>query len=197
VTARRAADLVLRWVRFYTRQLPDAVAERRVEELAADVHDHIAHERGRGTSDRRIALSILSRMARGVPADLAWRQRVRRSEGDFVKPFVAILAAALVVAAIAFVADSPAILLLSIAVIAADIVGMFALGLRTAQRGDFVKPFLAILVAALGVAAIGVSAIVVGERGDAPGLMLLGVVLITSVVVGAFAFGMRTAQRSN
>jgi hypothetical protein len=38
------------------------------------LHDHVAHERARGTSDRRIALSILSRMARGVMADASWRR---------------------------------------------------------------------------------------------------------------------------
>lgn len=197
MTAERAADLVARWVRFYTRRLPADIAERRFEEIGSDVHDHIAHERARRMSDRSIALSILSRMARGMPADLSWRRRVRRLEGDFVKPFVAVLAAALVVAAIALVLDSPALVLLSIAMIGLDILGVFALGLRTAQRGDYVKPFIAILAAALVIAAVGVTAIVFGERGDAPGLVLLGVAVITSVVVGAFALGIRTAQRSN
>jgi hypothetical protein len=196
VTPERASRLVERWVRLYTRQLPTAIAERRLEEIEADVHDHTAHERALRTSDRRIGLSILSRMARGIPADLSWRRHVRPVEGDFVKPFVTVLAAALVVAAIALVLDSPALVLLSIAMIAVDILGVFALGLRTAQRGDFVKPFVAIVAAALFVAAIGVTAIVFGERGDAPGLVLLGIVMITSVVVGAFALGIRTAQRS-
>ena len=113
-----------------------------------------------------------------------------------MKPFVAILAVALGIAAVAFIADSPALLLVSVLVIVGDIVGMFALGLKTAQQTDFVKPFVAVLAAALGVAAIGVTAIVLGERGDAPGLVLLGIVVITTVIVGAFAFGMRTAQRS-
>lgn len=71
----RMAQLVTRWVRFYTRRLPAPIARRRLEEVHADLHDHIAHERAHGTSDRRIALSILSRMARGVAADVAWRGR--------------------------------------------------------------------------------------------------------------------------
>jgi hypothetical protein len=73
MTPERMAQLVARWVRFYTRKLPTPIAERRVDEIDADLHDHIAHERARGTSDRRIALSILSRMIRGLAADASWR----------------------------------------------------------------------------------------------------------------------------
>ena len=58
MTPERVVRLVDRWVRFYTRKLPAPVAQRRVDEIGADLHDHIAHERARGTSDRRIALSI-------------------------------------------------------------------------------------------------------------------------------------------
>ena len=69
------AELVARWVRFYTRNLPAAIAERRVDEINADVHDHIAHERASGISDRQIARGIASRMVRGFTADLGWRAR--------------------------------------------------------------------------------------------------------------------------
>jgi hypothetical protein len=75
MTPERMARLVGRWVRFYTRKLPTPVAQRRVDEVGADLHDHIAHERAEGTSDRRIALSILSRMIRGLAADASWRGR--------------------------------------------------------------------------------------------------------------------------
>jgi hypothetical protein len=75
MTPERMAEMVARWVRFYTRDLPGPIAKRRINEIDADVHDHIAHERGRGTSDRRIALSILSRMVRGLAADTSWRGR--------------------------------------------------------------------------------------------------------------------------
>jgi len=138
MTPERMAEVVARWVRFYTRELPTPIAQRRINEIDADLHDHIAHERGRGTSDRRIALSILSRMARGLTADASWRRRVRPRKGDLMKSFVAILATA------------------------------------------------------LGVAAIGVVAVMYGEAGDAPELVLVGILLI----VGAFALGVRTAQRS-
>lgn len=48
------------------------------------------------------------------------------------------------------------------------------------------------LAAALGIAAVGVAAAVLGEADDAPGLVLLGILLIGS----ACALGVRTAQRS-
>ena len=48
------------------------------------------------------------------------------------------------------------------------------------------------LVAALGIAAVGVAAAMFGEADDAPGLVLLGILLILS----ACALGVRTAQRS-
>jgi hypothetical protein len=93
------AKLVAWWVRFYTRDLPTPIAQRRINEIDADLHDHIAHARAQGTSDRRIALSILSRMARGLPADASWR-RARPLKGSPMKSLLAILAIAIGVAAI-------------------------------------------------------------------------------------------------
>jgi len=75
MTPERIATLVARWARLYTRRLPAPIAERRIEELGADVHDHIAHERAHGTGDRLIALGLLSRLVRGLPADVSWRGR--------------------------------------------------------------------------------------------------------------------------
>jgi hypothetical protein len=85
MTPERMARLVRRWVRFYTSDLSASIAERRIDEVDADLHDHIAHERADGTSDRRIAVGIVSRMVRGLVADATWRGRhaktnaVRRS----------------------------------------------------------------------------------------------------------------------
>ena len=73
MTPERMAELVARWVRFYTRNLPAPIAQRRIDEIDADLHDHIAHERAHGTKDRRIALSIAARMVRGLAADASWR----------------------------------------------------------------------------------------------------------------------------
>ena len=98
MTPERALELVALWVRFYTRELPTPIAQRRVDEIGADLHDHIAYERARGTSDRRIAISILSRMARGMTADASWRRRVRPLKGNPMKLLVAVLVAALGVA---------------------------------------------------------------------------------------------------
>jgi hypothetical protein len=42
MTPERAAKLVARWVRFYTRELPTPVAQRRVEEIGADPHGAVA-----------------------------------------------------------------------------------------------------------------------------------------------------------
>jgi hypothetical protein len=60
MTPERVAGLVARWVRWYTRDLPAPIARRRVGELDADLHDHIAHARALGAGDGRIALSVLS-----------------------------------------------------------------------------------------------------------------------------------------
>jgi hypothetical protein len=42
MTPERMAELVARWVRLYTRDLPTPIAQRRVDEIGADLHDHIA-----------------------------------------------------------------------------------------------------------------------------------------------------------
>jgi hypothetical protein len=55
-----------------------------------------------------------------------------------------------------------------------------------------VNSFLVIFVPALAVVAVGVTAAMHGEADDAPGLALLGILLIT----GALAAAVRVAQRS-
>ena len=138
MTPERVARLVARWVRFYTRKLPSPIAERRVGEIGADLHDHIAHERARGTRDRPIALSILSRMVRGLPADAAWRRRVRPRKGRSMKPVLimlaALLATALGVAAIVLgeADDSPGLQGLGVLLV----VGTVALGVRRVRRSN-------------------------------------------------------------
>ena len=71
MTPERVARLVRRWVRIYARDLPTPLAQRRIEEIDADLRDQIAHERGDGTGDRRIALGIAARMLRGLAADVS------------------------------------------------------------------------------------------------------------------------------
>lgn len=100
MTPERVAGLVARWVRIYTRGLPTAVARRRIDEIDADVHDHVADARARGAGDRRIAAGVLSRMVRGVAADVSWRRRVRPERGNLVKTLLAVLGVAFGVAVV-------------------------------------------------------------------------------------------------
>lgn len=62
-----AGGLVLAWVGWYTRDLPEPLAQQRRAELASDVWEQ-QHDDGAGGS-------LLGRALRGAPADLAWRRR--------------------------------------------------------------------------------------------------------------------------
>jgi hypothetical protein len=52
-----------------------------------------------------------------------------------------------------------------------------------------------VLAGSLAAAAVGVASIVVGVRGDAPGLVLLGIAILVSDLVGVLAVGLQTALR--
>jgi hypothetical protein len=60
-----------------------------------------------------------------------------------------------------------------------------------AEKENCMRNFFAIFTPALAVVAVGVTAAMHGEADDAPGLALLGILLIT----GALALAVRTAQR--
>jgi hypothetical protein len=62
---------------------------------------------------------------------------------------------------------------------------------RPREKEKFMKSFLFIFAPALAVVAVGVTAAMHGEADDAPGLALIGILLI----VGALAVAVRTAQR--
>ncbi len=137
MTPERTARLVAGWVRLLTRALPTQVARRRVDEVDADLHDHIAHERAHGTADHRIALSILSRMLRGLPADVSWRRRVRPRRGPSMNRLLATLALAVLVTAIGVAAivagegdDSPGLQFLGVLFV----LGAVVVGARTVRR---------------------------------------------------------------
>jgi hypothetical protein len=136
----RTSELVERWVRYYTRELPAPIVERRLGEIGADLHDHIQYERARRTSEVRITLSILSRMVRGLTADALWRWRVLTS------------------------------------------------------KGDAMKRYLPIVIAVLGVI-IGVPAMLLGSADDAPGLVLLGLLLIATTLGFALIPALRSRSR--
>jgi hypothetical protein len=202
MTPERMAELAVRWVRFYTRNLPTRVAERRVDEIAADLHDHIAYERARGTSDRRIALSILSRMVRGLAADAAWRGQQAKATArpptleETMKTSKTLYRSAVRVAVgVTLLLSLPLVGMLvsddvvwsladfALAGVLLTTVGV-ALELAVRKAGN--------LTTAFGLAALGVAAAMFGEADDAPGLVLIGILLIVS----ACALGVRTAQRS-
>jgi hypothetical protein len=202
MTPERMAELVARWVRFYTRDMATPIAERRVDEIDADLDEHIAHERAHGTSDLRIALSILSRMVRGLAADVAWRGRQARAAAlhstteETMKTSKTLYRSVVRVAlGVAFLLSLPLVGMLisddvvwsladfALAGVLLTTIGV-ALELAARKAGN--------LALALGIAALGVAAGVLGEADDAPGLMLIGILLIAS----GCAVGVRTLQRS-
>lgn len=188
MTSERAAKLVGRWVRFYTRDLPAPIAERRIDEIDADVHDHIAHERAGGTSDGRIVLGILSRMVRGLPADASWHDRHTSGTKIGTRSMVRVAVVTGVILLIPLVA-------------------MQFSEEWDWQPGDFL--FIGALLAGSGLlvelavknagnirlraatTAIGVLAIGWGMAGDGPHIVAFGVVLIA----GTVALSVRASRR--
>jgi hypothetical protein len=179
MTPERMTGLVARWVRHYTRDVPPPIAERRIGEIDADLHDHIAHERAAGTSDRRIALSIASRMVRGVPADAAWRGHNRKdtmTQRSLVR--VALVTGLILLIPLAgnLFGDGPGWGVFDF-VFAAALLMVAGLLIELAVK----KPrSVALRVAAVALAA---AAIAFGEADDAPGLVLFGCLLIIGTVV--------------
>ena len=202
MTPERTAELVAQWVRLYTRDLPTPIAQRRVDEIGADLHDHIAHDRANGISDRRIALGIASRMVRGLAADVAWRGRHARAAArpstveEAMKTSKTFSRSAVrVTLGVALVLSLPFVAMLITDDVVWSLADFVVAGVLLATVGIVLE--LAVrrvgnLAAALGIAAVGVAAAVLGEADDAPGLVLLGILLIGS----ACALGVRTAQRS-
>jgi hypothetical protein len=201
MTPERMAELVARWVRFYTRDLPEPIAQRRVDEIDADLHDHIAHERANGISDLRIALGIASRMVRGLAADAAWRGRQAKAAAqsstreNTMKMNKALYRSAVrVVIGVALILTVPLVATLVSDGEGWSPVDFVAAGVFLAAIGVVIE--LAVkrvgnLALAIGIAVVGVLAGVAGEADDAPGLVLLGIVL----VVSACALGVRSRTR--
>jgi hypothetical protein len=187
VTPERMAELVARWVRFYTRDLPPPIAQRRIDEIDADLHDQIAHERAHGTKDRRIALSIAARTLRGLAADVSWGRQMSKTA---YRPAIRVALATAFILLLPLVAmqitDEVDWGLADFAVAGALLVGA---GLLLHELAARKAGKLAYQAAAT---AIAVAAIVLGEADDAPGLMLFGGLLI----VGTVVLSVRTAQRS-
>lgn len=197
MTPERSAERTLRWTRRLTRGLPPGVAERRLDEIRADLHDHIAHERAAGVPDDRIARAVTSRLVRGLPADVAWRRGVLASGSSSV-PGEGRTARRRTAARIALVSASVLVVLLAanvaldgmrwsafdFAAAAALLVvagSTLAVAARRAGRGPH-RAAVATLGLALGAA---------GEADDAPGLVLFGALLLAA----SLALTVRRARR--
>jgi hypothetical protein len=172
------AELVIRWVRFYTRGLPPSVAERRIGEIEADLHDHIAHERDHGTSDRRIVLSVFFRMGRGVAADLSWRGRhtgaARGAAGILVATALILLVPLLAMQFTDEVAWTVADFVVAGVLLAGTGLSFQALARRAGDTAYRVAVGLALGSALLLVWIVGAVGLI-GEEGDRADLMYGGV----------------------
>jgi hypothetical protein len=194
VKPERVGQLVACWVRFYTRGLSTPIAERRIAEIDADLHEHIAHERASSMSDRRIAVAVASRMLRGLAADLAWRRGRLSTQEETMKASKTLYRSAVRVAlGVGLILSLPLVAMQftdEIVWSAADfrlagalltVLGV-AVELAVRKAGN--------LAVAIGVAALGVAAGSLGKVDDAPGLVLLGILLLA----GGCAIGVRRAQ---
>lgn len=191
MTPEGMAELVARWVRFYTRDLPSPIAQRRMDEIGADLHDHIAHERARGTSDRRIALSILSRMVRGLRADAVWRDQRARHKTAYRSVFGVALATALILLLPLLAMQFGDGVVWDLADFAAAGVLLFGAGLtyelvarRAGNKAYRIAAGVAVAAGLLLVWLVGAVG-VIGEDGDRADLMyagVLGVGMIGAVI---------------
>jgi len=186
MTPERMAELVARWVRFYTRKLPTPIAQRRVDEIDADLHDHIAHERADGTSDRRIALGIVSRMVRGLAADASWRGRHKTASRSTIGIVLAAASILLLPLVAMQITDELVWGLFDFAVAGVLLVGtglLYALAARRARniayRAAVGVAIATALILVWLVGAVGV----IGEDGDRADLMYGGVLAVG--IIGA------------
>jgi hypothetical protein len=185
------AALVALWVRHYTRGLPAPIAERRAGEIAADLHDHIEHERARGIGERRIARGIASRMVRGLAADVTWRSR--QAKEDTMQSKTVSRSAVRVALGVALVLALPLVAMLFTDEVVWSLADFVLAGILLATIGIAIELALrraGNLATAVGIAILGVAAGVVGAADDAPGMVLLGMFL----VAGGCAVGVRALR---
>jgi hypothetical protein len=195
MTPERMSRLVASWVRSYTRGLPTEVAARRTEELDADLQEQIARERAAGVPEHVIARHLASRMVRGLPADAAWRGRQGRAADPAPGPSLTRsvlrvstgVALVLLAALIGTLVSDEWVWTLADFVFVGALLTTIGAVLELAARRAGSRPL------AVGIALLGVAAVVLGEADDAPGLVLLGMVLIAS----ACALGWRRRQHAN
>ena len=201
MTLERMCALVTAWVRFYTRRLPSQVHDRRVAEIVADMYDQVAFDRARGVADSRITRLVASRMIRGITADLTWRRKQVRTSGlgspmkglsmlrGGFPPAARIAVGVAVVLAIPLVgmiASNQVDWSLGDFALAGGLLTVIGVAIELAarRRGNAVMASL--------IAACGIAAAVLGNADDAPGLVVLGILLTASGGV----LGLRTLQSS-
>jgi hypothetical protein len=203
MTPERIAAVVSLWARLYTRRLPEPDARRRVDELRADLHDHISHERAHGTGERRIAGSVAARMLRGMPADVSWRHertRRRQTREDPMRPTalprrsvarVAVVTVLLLLVPLALMLAGEEGTSWGVFdfVLAAALIAGAGLLIEVAVRTRGAAAYAVAAVAGT----LGVAAMVAGEADDAPGLVGLGLLLVIAMV----ALTVRNVQRSH
>ena len=73
MTAELAGRLVRAWVANYTRGLPSDIRRNRMDEIESDLWSQHDEADSTDRSSTRVAIEIVTRLALGIPADLAWR----------------------------------------------------------------------------------------------------------------------------
>jgi len=91
-----ASQLTRSWVAAYTLGLASTVREARRREISSDLWEHQQDAASDGTRLGAIGLSIVSRMVRGIPADLLWRTNVEGPQMDIRIPFERIVGGLLI-----------------------------------------------------------------------------------------------------
>ena len=86
---RFAREVALSWTLKITEGLPRRIGEDRRAELVSDLWEHADAAARAGQPQWRLALSILMRTLRGMPADLTWRAGVLRTARRAMVPAVA------------------------------------------------------------------------------------------------------------
>ena len=202
MTPERIAAVVSLWARLYTRQLPEQDARRRLDELQADLHDHIAHERAHGTGDRRITGAVAARMLRGMAADVTWRhETARRRQTREDHPMRPTDPARRSLARVAIVTVALLLIPLTLMLVgegtdwgvfdfvfAGAIIAGACMLIELALRSHGTAAYAAAAVAGT----LGVAAMIAGEADDAPGLVGFGLLLF----LGMVALTVRNVQRS-
>lgn len=180
------ARLVRRWTRLYTLGVPAGERERRREEIAADLHDQIEHDRAQGVADRRIAGALLARTLRGLAADVSWRGRHAGS----LAAIVAVVLVLLSVPAVATLAGGGGVAWGVLDFVAA---GALLLGVGLVGRAVLRRTRDVVAVGAAGLASVSAFALVFGTlavgplggpvtTGDVVALAVLTTLLVASTL---------------